>query len=111
MKKGFFTFISLLSVQAFAITDGTYECTNQEGVPANVYVIKTLNMSGVQVPYVEMNRFYRTTINNESQIVESKIKGIATVAKSSYEPSEYLILGTLQLELKDGQLVGCQKSK
>lgn len=111
MKKGILVLMSLITLKAFAFNDGTFECANQEGVPANIYVIKTLSLNGAQVPYVEMNRFYRATMNNENQIVESKIKGIATVAKTSYEASEYLILGTLQLEIKDGQITGCQKVK
>jgi hypothetical protein len=97
----------LIASSASAYAEKTYECANQPGLPKNVYKIKNVSLSGITVPYVEVQRYYRQDLGNEnSAILESMIRGFATVA--SLEPgTEILFIAQIQLEFKGDVLLNC----
>ena len=89
----------LFSFSAYAFQDGEYICGgNSTDQTTYSYKIKSLNVSGTSLPYLEVT----TTSPEESH----SIKGIATQFTNT-AGSEILVLGNVTLELKAGR-PGCR---
>lgn len=96
----------MLGTSALAYKDGTYSCKNDDGLPDNVYKISSQSVGGsATLPYVEIHRFYK----NENKVVESVIRGVATVAHTSQERSETLMVGYIRIEFDGDDLYGCRQ--
>lgn len=97
---------SLLAVSAHAYQDGTYRCKNTQGLPDNVYKISTISVGGEDgplLPFIEATRHFR---NGSGVIVQSKIKGLATLL-SMADDKDTLMLGTIRLEFHGDRFMNC----
>lgn len=88
------------------VTEGTFRCANAAGLPDNVYSVRNMRLDGVNVPYVEINRFYRGSPGN--QVEEVKIRGFAAVSEAA--GSVTLMLAAVRLEFESGKLTGCKQN-
>lgn len=98
--------LTLFSVSAFAYKDGTYTCKNSQGLPSNVYVIKTLDVGGVQLPYLELTRHFHKNLDPNAPVQTIFTKGFAMV--SSLEGNDILMIGALRIEFEGDQLANCK---
>lgn len=96
----------LFSLNAFAYKDGTYTCKNGQGLPSNVYVIKTVDVGGVQLPYLELTRHFHKNLDPNAPVVTVHSKGFAMV--SSIDGNDTLMLGSLRYEFEGDRLITCQ---
>ncbi len=97
----------LLSPSAFAnYVDGTYSCKNpNKDLPDNVYRIQTIQVGGINLPTVDISRFYKK--GNETDTIF--IKGIASLHTTTSTKTTSLRLGSVVLEFVDGDFVNCKK--
>lgn len=98
--------LALTSTPALAYDEGTFRCKNVEGVPDNVYVIKTLSVGDEAIPFVEITRHYRSGV--AGLISQTKVKGFASEFSTDGGNSS-LSIGTLRIEFRDGGIVGCRQ--
>ena len=96
-------FVGLLfGLPCFAYQDGVYKCPGFDSkLPADIYEIKTINVGGVALPYVNVTR----AIQMESKTSVNKFQGIAHVMMMDGEES--LLLGNMELQFKNGKMNGC----
>lgn len=102
-----FLIIALLfmSPAAFAYQDGTYTCKNaNKELPDNVYKFETVQIGSIQVPAVEITRYFKKGTEMETVV----IKGVASVHASSLN-SSFVRIGSAVLEFKDGEFLNCKK--
>lgn len=98
--------LTMASSVAMAYPTGTIQCPNREGLPNNVYKIQNLRVDGVEIPHVEITRFYKGGTENAPAVEEVKIVGLASYAKSGR--SELLTVAAVRLEFEGDQLIGCR---
>lgn len=98
-------FLLALTTNAFAYNEGTYSCRNAEGLPNNTYKIENVAVGGATLPYVEVNRFYKS--KDGQPPTQSTIRGLAAVSTS--RSVEILSIAALRLEFENGALVNCRE--
>jgi len=106
MKLALALALSLFSVSAFAYKDGTYTCKNGQGLPANVYVVKTIEVGGVQLPYLELTRHFHKQLDPSQPVQTVHTKGLAML--SSVDGKDVLLIGALRYEFEGDRLVNCK---
>lgn len=82
---------------------GTFTCPGRGHLPANVYVVKKVNVGGETLPYVELTRHFVGGSNGE--IDTGLIKGFA--AESTLRERTTLMIAAVSLEIVDGKLGNC----
>ncbi len=110
MKNFLVLFFGILLCQStLAYQDGTYECKNIDGVPANIYKVETVSLNGqISAPYLTMTRYF---LEKEGKIQTVENRGFATVAQTLVDGKVYelLTLGSLAIEFSDNKLNNCKK--
>lgn len=93
----------MCATQAFAYyQDGQYNCAHTDPtIPANVYIIKTIDLGGVSAPFVEIV----SNMASDSGVQTYRMKGFATVQTNK---TTMLRLGNYALEFNADGLVGCK---
>ncbi len=96
------------SISAHAYQDGVYKCKNpQAGLPTNTFKVETITVGGAALPYVEMTQYYTATDAPNAPVIESHLKGFASVMTDS-DGNELLQLVQRQMEFESGHMKGCQ---
>lgn len=91
-----------------AYPTGTFRCKNANGLPDNVYTVRTLSVGGVNIPFVEASRFFRkSSAGQPVEFEEAKISGFA--ASSETESSTVLMIAALRLQFENDKLLGCKE--
>lgn len=95
----------MASLSSFAYEDGTYSCKNTNpDVPDNTYTITTTAIAGVQVPVLDIKRYFKS----EDGINEITIKGVAMVSRS--KNTELIFLNNIHLEFVDNKIQNCRSN-
>ena len=106
MKQILLLALTSLSVSAFALEDREYTCkSGYPDLPANTYKISHTDFASgpTKVPFVEVQRHYKGAGGAPTT---AEIRGFATHSKSGN--TDYLIIGQMTLEFKDGELSNCR---
>jgi hypothetical protein len=111
MKLSIFALLlALTGTPAFAYRDGTYRCKNLRNLPDNIYQIRTISVSGVELPHVEATRYFpKNPGEPNGPVSESRLKGIAALVTGA-DVRETLLLGALQLEFDRDGIAGCART-
>lgn len=106
MKHALLLAAAAFSVSTFALEDKEYTCKNgHPDLPANTYKISHTDFGSgpANVPFVEVERHYKGA---DGAPTTATIRGFATHSQSG--STDYLILGQMTLEFKDGELINCR---
>ena len=98
-------FVSLLamSMTASAFEAGTFTCPGRGHLPANTYIVKKVNVGGMELPYLELTRHFVGGSNGE--VDTNVIKGFASEA--TLRGKTTLMIAAVSLEIVDGKLGNC----
>jgi hypothetical protein len=102
----------LSAAPALAYKDGTYTCKSAyEGIPAAVYKISTVNMGGIDIPYLDISFSYRQEPGDKSSpLLESKLRGpgLVSIMHNGQETIEALMIGSLRFEFDGDKMKNCK---
>lgn len=87
---------SPLAAQAY--TDGEYACSTTN-VDYN-YTVKTLDLSGTSVPHLEITKVVKNAAGEQTVYTN---KGFAHHSTNGQSRKEYMALGSILVEFKDGK--------
>lgn len=86
-----------------SLKDGNYNCSSPKGQLEVTYKIRSLPLSDVELPFLEVTRtFLKDPQDPASKEVVYVVKGIANYFTDS-EGTARLTIGALNIELKDGR--------
>lgn len=110
MKLALVLLAVLVSVPALAYKDGVYACKNGDTrLPDNTYKFETVNLGGISLPVVDINRYYRQETGNPNSAMQRvNVKGVATLT-STEAGYTTVMLNNVRLEFKGDEFLNCKK--
>lgn len=98
-----------ISLQAMAYKEGVYSCKNGDArLPDNTYKFETVRIGSASLPYLEINRHYRASSDENAVAQEVVIRGLAAVTENGEGISTYS-LNNIRLEFKGEDFLNCKK--
>jgi len=98
MKTWIVALSLITSPMAYAYTDGEYSCSSKN--IEYTYAVKTLDLSGTAVPHLKITKVVKNAAGEEATYTN---KGFAHHSTNGQTGKEYMALGSILVEFKDGK--------